>query len=73
MFQGDIMNFKLLQAMREKGLRQRDFAKIVGDHESVISRIVNGVWNPSETQKIKYARALKRKVSEIFGSINGGG
>jgi len=67
------MNFKFLQAIREKGLRQRDFAKIVGDHESVISRIVNGVWNPSEAQKIRYAKALKCKVGEIFRPINGGG
>jgi transcriptional regulator with XRE-family HTH domain len=60
------MNFELYKAIREKGLRQRDFARLVGDHESVVSRIVNGVWIPDELRKVRYARALGRKPDEVF-------
>jgi len=67
------INFALLKKIKLQGLRQRDFAQIVNEDESVISRVVNGVWNPSEAQRIRYARALKCKVSEIFGPANGGG
>ena len=60
------MNFELFKAIRDKGLRQRDFARLVGDHESVVSRIINGVWNADELRKIRYAKVLGRKPSEIF-------
>ena len=60
------MNFELLKAIREQGLRQKDLAKLVDDHESVVSRIVNGIWNPDKVRKIKYAKALGRKPEELF-------
>ena len=60
------MNFKLLKAIRKKGLRQRDFAKLVGDHESVVSRIVNGSWKPDQLRKLRYSRALGKKPEELF-------
>jgi hypothetical protein len=60
------MNFKLLQAIRESGLRQRDFARLVEDHESIVSRIVNGIWNPDEKRKMRYARALGKCPKELF-------
>lgn len=65
------MNYALLVAIRQRGLRQKDFAKIVGDHESVVSRIINGTWHPDAMRKMKYARALKIKPEEIF--LNGKG
>jgi hypothetical protein len=60
------MNFELLKSIRQMGLRQRGFAKLVGDHESVVSRIINGTWNADEVRKIKYARVLGKKPEEIF-------
>jgi len=60
------MNFKLLKAIREQGLRQKDLAKLVGDHESVVSRIVTGVWNPDDRRKIIYSKALGCKPEELF-------
>lgn len=63
------MNFELLRAIREKGLRQRDFAKLVGDDPSIVSRIVNGIWIPDEMRKITYARVLGKKPEELF--LNG--
>jgi DNA-binding XRE family transcriptional regulator len=63
------MNYALWVAIRRNGLRQKDFAKIVGDHESVVSRIINGTWHPDAMRKMKYARALKTKPEAIF--LNG--
>jgi|APSaa5957512622_1039677.scaffolds.fasta_scaffold61531_3 transcriptional regulator with XRE-family HTH domain len=60
------MNYALFRAIRENGLRQRDFAQLVGDHESIVSRIVNGVWNPDEIRKIRYAKALGHKPEDLF-------
>ena len=38
-------NIKLLSAIRERGFRQVDFAKVVGDHHTFISRVINGWIN----------------------------
>jgi len=58
---------KLFLAIREGGLTQRDFAKLVGDNETVISRAVRGTWNLDEARKLRYARALRMKVEDLFG------
>ena len=60
------VNAKLWEAIKSRGLMQQDLAKIVGDDPSVVSRIVNGVWNPNEERKIRYARALGMKVEQLF-------
>ena len=60
------MNFELYRIMRSRGLRQRDLAKLVGEHESVTSRVINGIWNPDEQQKESYAKALEVDVADIF-------
>lgn len=59
-------NWELLRAVRERGLTQRDFARLVGEHESVVSRVINGIWNPRQEQKIRYAKALRRKPEDLF-------
>lgn len=60
------MNFELLKTIREKGLTQRDFSRLVKDHESIVSRVINGVWNPDEVRKIRYSKVLGKKVDELF-------
>jgi len=56
----------LWSAIKEEGLNQREFSQIVGDDPAIVSRIVTGQLIPSETRKIRYAKALNRKVEEIF-------
>lgn len=59
-------NLKLLTAIREKGMRQKDFAKAVGEHETFISRVVNGWINLDEVRKAKYAKMLGCTVDDLF-------
>ena len=59
-------NLKLLTAIREKRMRQKDFAKAVGDHHTFISRVINGWINLDEPRKAKYARILGCKVEDLF-------
>ena len=60
------INIKLLAAIRKKGMRQKDFAKAVGDHHTFISRVINGWINLDDARKAKYARILGRKVEDLF-------
>lgn len=45
---------------------QKDFARIVGDDPSIVSRVVTGQWNPDVQRKARYARALGMKVEDLF-------
>lgn len=56
----------LWSAIREEGLTQGEFSRIVGDDPAIVSRIVSGQLNPNEVRKIRYAKALNRKVEEVF-------
>lgn len=60
-------NLKLLIAIRERGMRQIDFARAVGDHFTFVSRVINGWTNLDDRRKGKYARALGKSVQELFG------
>ena len=60
-------NLKLLIAIRERGMRQADFAKVVGDHFTFVSRVVNGWINLDDRRKAKYAMILGKTVQELFG------
>jgi transcriptional regulator with XRE-family HTH domain len=60
------VNFELFKAIREKGLRQKDFAQLVGENPAKVSMIVNKKWVPDEMTKIKWARALKKEAEELF-------
>jgi hypothetical protein len=59
-------NLKLLTAIRERGMRQVDFAKAVGDHFTFVSRVVNGWVNLDDQRKSKYADVLGKNVQELF-------
>ena len=65
-------NVRLVAAIKERGLTQLDFAKIVGDDPSVVSRIINGRWNADQMRKRKYSRALRMKPDDLFPDQNDG-
>jgi len=57
---------KLLVAIREHGFRQRDFAKVVGTQESIVSEVISGKRNIDSVKQKKWARALGKKPDELF-------
>jgi hypothetical protein len=59
-------NLNLLLAIKNQGFTQKDFGAIVGAHPSFISRVVNGWVNLDYRTKIRYAKAVNRKVEEVF-------
>ena len=61
-----VINGPLLLAIREQGYTQKEFSKIVGDDSSLISRVVNGHFNLDMARKIRWSKALKRKVEDLF-------
>jgi transcriptional regulator with XRE-family HTH domain len=61
------MRLNLLFKIKKKGITQRQFARLVGDHETVVSRVINGWWNIDDKHKERYAKVLETDVDEIFG------
>jgi len=59
-------NLKLLNAIRSKGLKQKDFASLVGDKDSMVSGVIRGRLNLNDERKIKYAKVLNCKIEELF-------
>jgi hypothetical protein len=59
-------NLRLLMAIREQGMRQVDFANLVGDHFTFVSRVINGWVNLDDGRKAKYARVLEKDVCDLF-------
>ncbi|BBO76922.1 hypothetical protein DSCW_43390 [Desulfosarcina widdelii] len=59
-------NGRLWQAVKEKGLTQRDFAKLVGEHFTRVNMVINGRINLTEKQQQKYAAALNMRRERLF-------
>jgi ribosome-binding protein aMBF1 (putative translation factor) len=59
-------NGRLWEAIRARGLNQRQFSHLVKDHESIVSRIITGQWKIDEERKYRYAKALRVKPEELF-------
>ena len=59
-------NKKIPIACIEKGLTQRELAKMAGIHESVLSNAIAGRWILSEAQQRKIALILGQEVGELF-------
>lgn len=59
-------NLKLWVAIKERGMTQASFAKLCGDHFTLISRIINGWVNVDEKRKSKYSELLGKSVQELF-------
>lgn len=57
-------NLKL--QMWRSGVRQNRLAKLLGVHESVLSRVVNGFREPSQEMRQRIAGALHQDESWLF-------
>ncbi|WP_419659685.1 putative DNA-binding protein, lambda repressor-like [Desulfosarcina variabilis str. Montpellier] len=59
-------NIKLFAAIKRSGLSQKEFARIIGEQPSTVSRVINGWFNLNDHGKAKYAHFLGCDVEEIF-------
>lgn len=67
------MRLDLLLALKKKGLTQRQFAKLVGDHETIISQVVNGWRNLDNKRMNRYAAVLGEDSATLFHNVETGG
>ena len=60
---------KLKLRLLQKGISQRQVAKVAGVHESTLSLIVTGKYLPNQNQIDKIARAVGEEPEELFETI----
>jgi plasmid maintenance system antidote protein VapI len=58
---------RLWKAIKEAGLNQRTFARLIGEHESIVSRVVNGSMNLPPSKAMTWAKVLGQPVERLFG------
>lgn len=57
---------RLKDARTEAGLTQAELAERIGVSRKTINTVENGVFIPSTLLALKLARALKKRVEELF-------
>ena len=60
------MKNRIEQIRKEKGIRQEDFAKVLGVSRQTISSLENGRYNPSIQLAYKIARYFGLQIEEVF-------
>ena len=60
------MNYALLKRMKDLGWNQKDLSEKTGIHRTKVSRIINGIWNPTDRDKRIIAKTLKTTPEDIF-------
>ena len=51
---------------KERGIRQEDFAKVLGVSRQTISSLENGRYNPSITLAYKIAKYFGMAIEDVF-------
>lgn len=57
---------KIEEIRKEKGIRQEDFAKIMGVSRQTISSLETGKYNPSIFLAYKIAKFFEMTIEEVF-------
>lgn len=60
------MKNKIEEIRKEKGIRQEDFAKLMGVSRQTISSLETGKYNPSIFLAYKIAKFFEMKIEDIF-------
>ena len=63
-------NKRLMLALVDVGLTQRELARRSGVHETTLSRIVNGRLIPSSDEARRIAKVLGRAPSDLFDIVD---
>ncbi len=60
------MKNRIEEIRREKGIRQEDFAKLMGVSRQTISSLETGKYNPSIFLAYKIAKFFEMTIEEVF-------
>ena len=60
------MKNRIEEIRNEKGIRQEDFAKLMGVSRQTISSLENGRYNPSILLAYKIAKYFGMSIEEVF-------
>ena len=60
------MRNKIEEIRKERGIRQEDFAKLMGVSRQTISSLENGKYNPSIFLAYKIAKYFEMTIEEVF-------
>ena len=60
------MKNKIEEIRKEKGIKQEDFAKLIGVSRQTISSLETGKYNPSIFLAYKIAKYFEMTIEEVF-------
>lgn len=60
------MKNRIEEIRKEKGIRQEDFAKLMGVSRQTISSLETGKYNPSIFLAYKIAKFFEMTIEEVF-------
>ena len=60
------MKNRIEEIRKERGVRQEEFAKLMGVSRQTISSLENGRYNPSITLAYKIAKYFDMTIEEVF-------
>ena len=60
------MKNRIESIRKERGIRQEEFAKVLGVSRQTISSLENGRYNPSIQLAFKIARYFNMTIEEVF-------
>ena len=60
------MKNRIEQIRKERGIRQDEFAKLMGVSRQTISSLENGRYNPSITLAYKIAKYFELCIEDVF-------
>lgn len=60
------MKNRIEEIRKERGIRQEDFAKVMGVSRQTISSLENGRYNPSIMLAYKIAKYFNMTIEEVF-------
>ena len=60
------MKYRIEEIRKERGIRQEDFAKLMGVSRQTISSLETGKYNPSIFLAYKIAKYFEMTIEEVF-------
>jgi transcriptional regulator with XRE-family HTH domain len=61
-----MINFRLMEAYRTKGMRQKELAELAGIEKTRMCRIVNGGIKPTKEERQIIAKILRKTQKSLF-------